>query len=230
MDFAALTLSRLSELGLNIHEAEQTFGFAEGYIRGVVRADDKRAIPNIQKAMRIANALDLDFYIGPRRDTGPVEQIILDGAAYAHIPVHEASLSAGPGADNAGSNITDHLAFRREWLKRIGVSANRACLARVTGHSMEPTLWSGDMVLIDQAKTDPVIRKRSETDLRRAPIYTFVQNGEARVRRIERPSSDAIILISDNPDVAPELRSGAEVEQMQLAIIGKVVWSGHTWN
>ena len=93
---------------------------------------------------------------------------------------------------------------------------------------MEPTLWLGDMVLIDQDKTDPVIRKRSETDLRRAPIYAFVQNGEARVKRIERPSSDAIILISDNPEVAPELRSGAEAEQMQLAIIGKVVWSGHT--
>lgn len=94
---------------------------------------------------------------------------------------------------------------------------------------MEPTLWPGDIVLIDQTKTDPVIRKRIETDLRRAPIYAFVQNGEARVKRIERPGASIIILISDNPEVAPEVRSGGEAEQMQLTIIGKVVWSGHTW-
>ena len=94
---------------------------------------------------------------------------------------------------------------------------------------MEPTLWHGDRVLIDQTKTDPIIRRRSETDLRRAPIYAFVQGGEARVKRIERPSDNAIILISDNPEVAPELRSGVEADQMQLTIIGKVVWSGHAW-
>lgn len=57
-------------------------------------------------------------------------------------------------------------------------------------------------------------------------IHGFVQGGEARAKRIARPSHDAIILISANPELAPELRSGAEVEQMQLTIIGKVVWSG----
>lgn len=220
---------RLVELGTTAFAVEIRAGLPPDAIRNVIRSKKKDG-PSLSRTKEICDALGLDFYFGPRRDSGPVEQIMIDGTDYAHIPVHEASLSAGPGADNAGSNITDHLAFRRDWLKRIGVSANRACLARVTGHSMEPTLWSGDMVLIDQTKTDPVIRKRSETDLRRAPIYAFVQNGEARVKRIERPSSDAIILISDNPEVAPELRSGAEAEQMQLAIIGKVVWSGHTWN
>lgn len=47
------------------------------------------------------------------------------------------------------------------------------------------------------------------------------------VKRIARPGHDAIILLSANPELAPELRSGAEVEQMQLTIIGKVVWSGY---
>jgi phage repressor protein C with HTH and peptisase S24 domain len=229
MEFAELIQSRLDELGLNIHEAEQRFGFSEGFIRGVVRDDHKRATPNIEKARRIALALGLDFYIGPRREAGPVRQLILDGAEYAHVPVHEASLSAGPGSANDDSIIIDHLAFRRDWLQRIGVDASQACLARVFGHSMEPTLWAGDMVLIDRTKTEPVIRRRSETDLRPSPIYAFVQGGEARVKRIERPDAKALILISDNSDIGPELYAGTEAEQLQLTIIGKVVWSGHTW-
>lgn len=226
--FSALIRARLEERGENAFAFEQKMGLPADAVRNVIRDGVKRARPNLARVKELCDALNLELYFGPRRDTGPVEQIILDGTDYAHIPVHQASLSAGPGADNAGSNITDHLAFRRDWLKRIGVSANKACLARVTGHSMEPTLWSGDMVLIDQTKTDPVIRKRSETDLRRPPIYAFVQSGEARVKRIERPSADAMILISDNPEVAPELRSGTQAEQMQLTIIGRVVWSGHT--
>lgn len=198
------------------------------FIKNMRLSRDGEKRYNLPSLQKLAAVLDLEFYFGPRREAGRVEQIVLDGSEYAHIPVHGASLSAGPGADNGGTNITDHLAFRRDWLKRIGVSATKACLARVIGHSMEPTLWPGDLVLIDQTKTDPIIRKRAETDLRRAPIYAFVQDGEARVKRIERPNADAIMLLSDNPDFAPELRSGAEVEQMQVTIIGKVVWSGHT--
>ena len=71
---------------------------------------------------------------------------------------------------------------------------------------------------------------RSETNLRRPPVHAFVHGGEARVKRIERPkrpSASANILLSDNPEVPSELRCGAEVEQMQMAIIGKVVWLGH---
>lgn len=230
MDMILETIAEgLKRKGLSDSAASRLAVGHPSFIKNMKLARDGEKRYNLPSLMKLAEVLDLEFYFGPRRDTGPVEQIILDGADYAHIPVHVASLSAGPGADNAGSNIIDHLAFRRDWLQRIGVQATRSCLARVVGHSMEPTLWPGDMVLIDQTKTDPIIRKRSETDLRRAPIYAFVQNGEARVKRIERPSPDTIILVSDNLDLAPELYIGKQAEQLQISVIGKVVWSGHTW-
>lgn len=226
MDFAQVVLDRLQALDLNINQAETLYGFSEGYIRGVVRNDDKRAIPNVEKAARISKALGLDFYFGPPRESGPIVQVTLDGAEYASIALHEASLSAGPGITNGGSNIIDHLAFRRDWLTRLGVNAGQACLARVIGDSMFPTLSPNDMVLIDTRHKEPPIRARGDKDKRRSSIYAFVQDGEARVKRIERPEPDLIILLSDNPDCAPEALTGARATA--LHIIGKVVWWGHT--
>lgn len=228
MDVASIIQSRLDELGLNINQAEEMYRFSKGYIRGLLRDDDKRSVPSIEKAEQIAKALGLDFYIGPPRDTGPFEQVVLDGQTYAHIPLHEAALSAGPGSANGHALKIDHLAFRRDWLQKIGVSPARACLAVVERDSMVPTMFPGDMVLIDQQHTEPPVRRRGIHDKRRAPIYAFVEDGQARVKRIERPESGIILLVSDNPDFSPEVRTGVQIEQLQMAIIGKVVWWGHT--
>lgn len=181
---------------------------------------------NLPALMKLADVLGLDFYFGPPRESGPITQVTLDGAEYASIGLHEASLSAGPGFTNGGSNIIDHLAFRRDWLSRIGVNPGAACLARVIGDSMFPTLSPNDMVLIDTRHTEPVVRPRTDRDKRRSPIYVFIQDGEARVKRIERPEPDLIMLISDNPDYAPEALTGQRAVSLQ--IIGKVMWWGHT--
>ena len=226
MDFAAIVLAELERRGLNINQAELAHGFPQGFIRGVVRNDEKRAVPSIQKAEQIADALGLEFYVGPPRDTGPVEQVVIDGADYAHIPLHDALLAAGPGSDNSSEQVIDQLAFRRDWLKRIGVAASAARLARVHGDSMQPTLWPGDMILIDTQRNTPQVRPRDARDQRRSPVYAMIDHGEARVKRIERPSADQMLLISDNPDYPPELRQGADMRAIQ--VIGKVVWWGHT--
>lgn len=160
--------------------------------------------------------------------TGPIQQITLDGVDYAHIPLHSASLSAGPGTNNGDNTIIDHLAFRLDWLGRIGVNPARACLARVERESMIPTIYPRDMVLIDTAHTEPPVRKRGPSDQRRGTIYAFVEAGQARVKRIERPEPGVLFLMSDNPDFAPELRTGPQMERLQTAIIGKVAWWGHT--
>ena len=192
----------------------------------IPREGEKRY--NLPALQKLSEVLDLEFHFGPPRITGPIQQFILDGIEYAHIPLHAASLSASAGSNNGDNTIIDHLAFRRDWLRRIGVSPDRACLARVERESMSPTIFPGDMVLIDTAHTEPPVRKRTPADQRRASIYAFVEGGQARVKRIERPESGVLFLVSDNPDFPPELRAGAQLEQLQLAIIGKVVWWGHT--
>ena len=188
------------------------------------RGDDKRY--NFQALKRLAEVLDLELYFGPPRDTGPIETVILDGDDYAHIPLHDALLAAGAGAENPDESIIDHLAIRKDWLAKVCVPPSAARLARVHGDSMEPTMWDGDMVMINTASPAPQPRARAAQDRRRAPVYALIDNGEARIKRIERPSDDSMLLISDNPDYLPELRQGKDIQAIQ--IIGKVVWWGHT--
>lgn len=186
----------------------------------------KNASPAIDRVAAIAGVLGLELYLGLPRDAGPIEQVTVEGDDYAHIPLHAAMLAAGAGAENGSEEIIDHLAFRRDWLTRMGVSASSAALARVWGDSMQPSLWPGDMILINTASKEPPLRRRDAHDRRRSPIYALIDNGEARVKRVERPMEDQMLLISDSPDYAPELRQGGDIKS--ITIVGKVVWWGHT--
>jgi len=225
MAFADVVLARLAELGLNVNQAEARAGLPQGYIRGVIREDEKRAIPNIDKATKIADALGLELYFGPPRDHLPVHVVPPKDDDFAKIPLHEATLAAGDGYVNGDDIVVGTLAFRRDWLKKLGVSASRARVARVHGDSMAPTLCDGDMILIDTSKTDVVAR--SKTSRRRAPpIYAFVEDGVARVKRIELVDTDFFAVMSDNPEFKTEFKRAAAVSSMQ--IIGKVLWWGHT--
>ncbi|WP_353429453.1 S24 family peptidase [Paracoccus denitrificans] len=224
-DFPEMVRQRLEQLGTSPFAVEHAAGLPADAVRNVLRGGGKSG-PTLTRVRQICDALGLELYIGPPREAGPVERILLDGADYAHIPLHDAMLAAGAGCDNSAEQVIDQLAFRRDWLKRIGVPASTARLARVQGDSMQPTMWPGDMILIDTQRKVPAIRTKDGKDQRRSPIYAMIDNGEARVKRIERPSAELMMLISDNPDYAPEVRQGGDIQAVQ--IIGKVVWWGHT--
>ena len=64
---------------------------------------------------------------------------------FINLPLVEGSLSAGPG-EVPDNRIVTFLAFRRDWLVRFG-DPTKMSLIRVSGDSMEPTLYPGDVVL-----------------------------------------------------------------------------------
>ncbi len=218
----------MTELGLTqVELGMRAFGKADNAaIQGLKRG----SVPALDRVAAMAKALDLEVYLGPRREVGRIEHVMIAGTDYASVPLHDAFLSAGLGSANGDSNIVDHLAFRRDWLKRLGINPAQACLARVSGDSMFPTLSSGDMVLIDTAHNRPPVRQRDDRDRRKSSIYAFIESGEARIKRIERPDQNLIVLLSDNPEYAPQMRTSAQIATLNLSIIGKVVWSGHTIN
>lgn len=145
-------------------------------------------------------------------------EVEIEGESFAAIPRYDARLAAGGGAVNHEGAATAGLAFRRDWLSRMGVAPASACIVTVTGDSMAPTLCDTDLVMIDRRRT--AIRNRH--------VYAFVDiSGEARVKRLELVSDRMIILSSDNPDFATEWREGEEMNA--LIILGEVVWSAHSW-
>jgi phage repressor protein C with HTH and peptisase S24 domain len=148
----------------------------------------------------------------------PIYNVSLDGADYAAIPRVDARLAAGGGALNDQVERTGALAFRRDWLRERDISPDKACLLRVTGDNMAPTLHDGDLVMIDERRT--AIRNRH--------VYALVDtDGAARVKRLDLVPDQLIILTSDNPTHATETRSGPDMNRVR--ILGEIVWSAHAW-
>ncbi|SEK32883.1 Phage repressor protein C, contains Cro/C1-type HTH and peptisase s24 domains [Roseovarius azorensis] len=160
----------------------------------------------------------MEFYIGPPRETGTVYTTQIGHEDFAAIPRVDARLAAGPGAENGDVSLEGALAFRRDWLRERGISPAQACLLRVSGDSMCPTLNDGDLVMIDERRT--TIRNRH--------VYALIDtDGAARVKRLDLVDNEMIILTSDNPDYPTETRRGPDMNHIR--ILGEIVWSAHSW-
>ena len=178
---------------------------------------------NVPSLIKLAKVLDLDFYFGPRRDAQP-EPPEASPDAFAAIPLYSATLAAGDGSLNDDEAVIDQLAFRRDWLHKIGVSPASAVLARARGDSMSPTIRDSDMVLIDRARAAPPGKVRAPQDRRTPYIYALLdQDGAARVKRLDLAAPGVLAILSDNHEHPPETRPARDV-----TIIGRVVWWGHT--
>ncbi len=131
---------------------------------------------------------------------------------FIFVPMVAGKISAGGGlvADNT---VEMRLAFRKDWIQRHGNPKNMS-LIRVTGDSMEPTLWSGDIVLVDHNRSfiDP-----------QGGIYAIHVDGEIMIKRLQLIfTTKKLMIISDNKDKYQPI----EAETEQIHINGKVIWFG----
>lgn len=220
--FADTVNARLEELGLNAFAVEKLGNLPADAIRSVIRDDDKRAVPRITRAKEICDLLGLEFYIGPPRE--PVAQPVADEKDYALVPLHEVALAAGGGFHNGAEDIVDHLTFKKSWLRSIHVDPANARLARVSGDSMQPSIFAGDLVLIDTSKREIPVRNPGGS-IPQAPVFAIRTEDGARIKRVSQIGS-LIVLQSDNPDHPPEFFDLKRWNQ--LDIIGRVMWWGHT--
>lgn len=222
--FAQLEEQRL-KLGLSQAEVgKRAFGQADG---SALQNMKRGSAPSVERLMAMAEVLGLNVSIGPPPET-VVRQVTIAGSDFASIPLHEAYLSAGPGAEN-GNNVAiiDHLVFLQEWLRKIDVKPADAALARVSGDNMAPAIQNGDLVMIDKTRREVPLRRPTRKP-HQLPIFAFIQDQEARVKRLERfPQEKLLILYSDNKDIAPEFIGESNVNTIK--ILGQVVWSGHVW-
>ncbi|MFA8441558.1 helix-turn-helix transcriptional regulator [Yoonia sp.] len=224
--FEEIVTQRLEALGKKPFAVETEAGLPADAIRNVIRSDKKNG-PTLLKAKAICDALGLEFYIGPPRDLGDTPHTMIDGEDFATIPYHDVAASAGPGAVADQHADIQSYAFRRDWLQRQGVAPQNAEMLRVRGDSMAPRIVDGDTLLIDTAHKEPPIRPLSRPGQRRSSIYVVDVDGETRVKWVERPDFQNLILYSeDAANHPPEAFLGRDQERLRF--IGKVIWWGHT--
>ncbi|MEL7180415.1 MAG: S24 family peptidase, partial [Pseudomonadota bacterium] len=148
---------------------------------------------NLAALEKLAEVLDLELYFGPPRETGDAPHHIIEGDDYAKIAFYDVPASAGPGAAADPNASIESYAFRRDWLKRLGVAPQNAAMLRVRGDSMAPKIVDGDVLLIDTARREPPIRPQTKGKAR-SGIYVVDVDGETRVKRVERPDFQNLIL------------------------------------
>ena len=120
------------------------------------------------------------------------------------IPVVEQTFSAGHGQFVPDSDtVTDYIAVPKE-LRKYG---DKFAASRVKGDSMEPTLFSGDIIICDMNGYDG-----------EDGIYTIIYKGKGFVKRLQR-TSEGVKIISDNKYYDPMFESS---ETEDFRVIGKV--------
>lgn len=118
------------------------------------------------------------------------------------------SISAGGGTvpeDTADVCV----AFRKDWMRRKG-SPDKMSLIKVSGDSMEPTLLSGDLVLVDHSRNSIAAQ---------GGIYAIAIDDEIMIKRVQPVYPDKLLVISDNKQYAPYKMLTYDVK-----VNGKVVW------
>ncbi|MEF2144227.1 MAG: helix-turn-helix transcriptional regulator [Desulfovibrionaceae bacterium] len=135
---------------------------------------------------------------------------------FERIPKVRARLCAGGGSFETEGRVEGYYAFRSEWVHRKG-NPSSMVLMQVVGNSMEPELREGDMVLLDQSKTDVYA----------GGIYAVGVEDTVMVKRIEKRPGQ-LVLHSENTDYSPIMLAGDELANVR--IIGKVLWLSREYN
>ncbi len=145
---------------------------------------------------------------------GPFSALKPSPSDYVTIPYFDAlRAAAGAGAlvvsESARSVIFDEAILRRD----LGVSARDLAIVPVDGNSMEPTLLTGELVLVDLSE-----HGRSPVE---GAIYVVRYEGGLMVKRLGITGRNQIELLSDSGRPGP--KTFRLDEATDFAIIGRVV-------
>lgn len=150
-----------------------------------------------------------------RTDQQPqVDQNTPSDDDYALIPQYTAKGGCGPAYHNGHVEVRGGLAFKRDWLSRMGTKPENLSVIYAKGDSMAPTIEDGAVILIDH----------SQAELRDGRVYALARGDEVIVKRMVRDFAGGWIVRSDNPD---KVRYGDfQVSDATVRIVGRVVWRG----
>ena len=106
------------------------------------------------------------------------------------------------------------MAFKRDWLAKMGLKPSDISAITANGDSMAPTIQDGEVLLIDHSQQEP----------RDSKVFALARGDEMVVKRLIRDFSGGWVVRSDNPDKNkyPDFC----VSDENLRIVGQVVWRG----
>jgi transcriptional regulator with XRE-family HTH domain/SOS-response transcriptional repressor LexA len=134
------------------------------------------------------------------------------GDEFVYVPRIDAEVSAGPGAICEEDQVRDRLAFRKDWVRYMGLQPECLALVSIRGDSMEPTFLDGDLILVNL----------SVQDIQLDGIYVLRRDGFLIVKRVQTAITGDVYIRSDNPRYTEERIPRDRLEQ--LRVVGRAVW------
>lgn len=201
-------LSRIAfaaPLGVNDHKIKH------------IETGKQRADHEILAALRTVYGVDLNRLFDG--DIGADPETTID-PSFVMVPRYTVSASAGNSASFVSEEMDiSYYAFSQDWINRRGLNANELQIVNVRGDSMEPTLYDGDLILLDRSQD------------KAADGHTFVVRlwDEHVVKHVQRVGDKTISLISANKVYPPREIELIEGDNTDFQIIGRVVASMHEW-
>lgn len=139
---------------------------------------------------------------------------------FVDIPVLDIELSAGSGANAEVIESEEYTyPFRRDELRKHGVSANNARIVTIVGNSLYPVLNSGDKVAVDISKKD----------IKDGDLYAIRDGVLLRVKILVYRPDGGIVIRSFNRDEYPDEQLPRNEAAARVHVIGRVFWSSRSW-
>ena len=131
------------------------------------------------------------------------------------IPEYDISFGCGAGRTPTWEeeHTVQQRAYPLSFFQKKHVNPKRCMFCYIEGDSMEPTLYDGDVVLIDTSQ---------KTDIISGKVYAFRFEDHLRIKRLYRNLKGDITVRSDNPDYGDDVFHHDD-EDLDIALIGRVI-------
>lgn len=200
--------TRMKERRLQLNKTLEEVGTVVGVSKATIQRYEKGAITNIpsDKIEKIAKALSTTpaFLMGweEKNTHNKGIRIPILGRVVAGIPLEAITDIEGY------EEITPKMASLGEYFA-----------LRIKGHSMEPRIEDGEIVIVKQ-----------QEDVECGDVAIVLVNGDEATCKQVKKSPEGITLIGFNPVVyPPHFYSNKEIEELPVRVIGRVVESRKTW-
>jgi len=133
---------------------------------------------------------------------------------YIRVPRYEVQAGAGPGITVQSEQIVDHLSYKAEWVRSLGVEPRKVVVVSAVGDSMVPAIQPDDLLFIDS---------RRKVVSASGGIYCFADGDDLSVKRMQLIKG-VLIIRSDNTLYSEYRVDGDDINRIK--IVGRVFWIG----
>jgi phage repressor protein C with HTH and peptisase S24 domain len=198
-------INALEAKGMTMADASRAIDLNHAYLQQFIKRNVHRELPP-KVARKLAKILNLSM-----SELGVDNTDMRNDSAMVLIPEHDIRVSAGHGTIIDTETEVDRWPMPRRYIREyLSLRSSNLALIEVIGDSMEPTLRSGDKIMVDL----------NDKNIANPGIFALYDGDATVVKRIEKiPGSDLIRIKSDN-----SFHSSYDVDIVLINVAGRVVW------